>query len=80
MKQDTYAHWRDSARTPQFLLMDARAVVVLLFIAIFPSWTKTFVGLGVLVVFAILGFFKIPLTVAGRRLLGVLAGRDKLRH
>lgn len=79
MKQDTYSHWRDSARIPQFLMMDARSAIVLLFIIIFPNWTKTFIGLFILGLFMILGFFKIPLAVAGRRVLGAIAGRDKLR-
>lgn len=79
MKQDTYSHWRDSARTPQFLMMDARVAVVILFIIVFPSWTKTLIGLAVIAVFAVLGFFKIPTVVAGRMVLGMIAGRDKWR-
>lgn len=78
-KQDSFVHWRDSARTPMFYTVDARASILVLLFFLRPS-RYTFGAVVIAIIFlSILNYFKIPLMVAFRIFKGVLAGRIKHR-
>ena len=38
MKSDVYAHWRDSARVPRLLIVDARVALILVLVMFHPRW------------------------------------------
>lgn len=76
---ETYAHWRDSARIPRFFVVDARAALVVLAFFLRPSWYTFGAAVFFIVLLAVLDYFKIPLMVAIRIAKGVIAGRRKLR-
>ncbi len=78
-KQDSFVHWRDSARTPMFFTVDARAALVVFLFFLRPNW-YTFGSVVFFITFlSILNYFRIPLMVAFRIAKGVIAGRIKHR-
>lgn len=77
--QDSFTHWRDSARTPMFFTVDARAALVVFLFFLRPNWYTFGAVIAVLVFLSVLNYFKIPLMVAFRIAKGVLAGRIKHR-
>ena len=80
MPSDSIAtHWRDSARTPRFFIIDARGAFPVV-LAFFRPHLWTF-GLAFifLIALGILEYFKIPLIVGARLARGWLAGKKKIR-
>lgn len=76
---ETYAHWRDSARIPKFFIVDARAAVVVLIFFLRPSWWTFGAAIAFIALLAILDYFRIPLMVALRIARGFISGRQKIR-
>jgi len=78
-KPEAFVHWRDSARTPMFFTVDARAALVVFLFFLRPNW-YTFGAVVLFITFlTILNYFRIPLMVAWRIARGALAGRIKHR-
>lgn len=72
------AHWRDSARYPQFFIIDARAVFpVLLCLLHIRLWTVVLALLAT-TFFAILNRYGFTLAVFGRWIRSKLAGKRKV--
>jgi len=78
-KPESFVHWRDSARTPMFFTVDARAALIVLLFFLRPSWYTFGAVIFVIVLLSVLNYFKIPLMVAFRILKGTIAGRIKHR-
>ncbi len=76
-KQDTYSHWRDSARTPKFFVADARGVFALLLLLFYPRWYTLIIAVVVFSGLAVLNYLHIPLMVAARLARGYLSGPRK---
>lgn len=75
---DIYAHWRDSALTPRFFSVDARASFVVLFFMVRPHW-YTFISVVLVLVFlSILNYYNISLVAAMRLLRTFLIGPKKI--
>ena len=79
MKSDVYAHWRDSARVPRLLIVDARVALILVLVMFHPRWWTLSVLLCAIVIFSILEYFKFTLPVALRYARGVISGKHKVR-
>ncbi len=72
------AHWRDSARYPRFFFIDARAAFpVLLALAHIRLWTIS-VALVAMLFFGVLHRYGFTVSVFGRWLGALLAGRRKV--
>ena len=78
-KSEAFVHWRDSARTPMFFTVDARASLAVLLFFLRPNWYTFGLVVFFITFLTILNYFKIPLMVAWRILTGALAGRIKHR-
>lgn len=76
-KGDLYTHWRDSARTPKFFIVDARAAFAVILVFFHPHWGTVAFAVVVLLALGILNHFNIPLVVAMRLLRGLVAGKKK---
>ena len=71
------AHWRDSARTARFFVVDAKAAFpMLLFLLHIRYWTFI-VAVVAMTFFAMLERFGFSITIFGRVVRGFLAGPYK---
>ena len=74
------AHWRDSARSPRFFLVDARAAFPLLFFLMhIKMWTAIMVAVSA-VFFGALEHYGFSIPIFFRWLRLMLAGNRKLAH
>lgn len=75
---DTQAHWRDSAITPKFFVVDARGAFAVLIVFFHPNWytiSLMFVVLGFL---AFLNYRNLPILVMMRIMKNYLIGSRKI--
>lgn len=72
------AHWRDSARTARFFIIDARSALPCLLFLMHIRWWTLWFFLAVTVFFAVLERLGFTMTVFGRIVRSVLAGSRKL--
>jgi len=71
-------HWRDSARTPRFFFMDARAAFPLLFFLLHIRLWTLIVAVIATIFFAILERYGFTVNVFGRWLRTTLVGKRKM--
>lgn len=76
-KMDTFTHWRDSALTPKFFMIDAKAAFALILVFLRPNIYTVSIALVVIVVLAILNHYKIPLSASFRMLRQFIVGTKK---
>ena len=76
---ETFSHWRDSARIPRFFIVDARASLLVIIFFLRPSWITFGLAVSFIILLAILDYFKIPLTVALRIAKNFVSGSYKAR-
>lgn len=74
----TEAHWRDSARTPQFFLIDARAAFPLLLFLLHISLWSFVLAILAMAFFGLLDHYGFSVTVFLRWLRTVFAGPRKV--
>jgi intracellular multiplication protein IcmT len=74
----TEAHWRDSARTPRFFLIDARAAFPLLLFLMHIRLWSFILALLAMAFFGLLERYGFSVTVFLRWLRTVLAGSRKI--
>ena len=67
-------HWRDSALTPKFFFVDARAAFGVLLVLLRPHLWTLCVAVGLLLFLGTLNHFKIPLVVMARICRGAILG------
>ncbi|PCI40080.1 MAG: hypothetical protein COB50_00255 [Thiotrichales bacterium] len=76
---EPYVHWRDSARQPKFFWIDARALLpVMVCLLHVRMWTVT-IATVVVVVLAILSYFKFSIVISWRILRNFISGNKKPR-
>lgn len=75
---DIYAHWRDSALTPRFFSVDARAGFVVLLCMVRPNWYTFGFVVVVLTILSILNYYRISLVASVRILRNFLMGSKKV--
>jgi intracellular multiplication protein IcmT len=79
MKQnDTSAHWRDSALTPKFFWVDARAAFGILLVLFYPRWWTVGIAIVFLLFLAFLNYLGLSISVVGRIMRGWLSGPKKI--
>jgi intracellular multiplication protein IcmT len=71
------AHWRDSARTARFFIVDARAAFPLLLFLLHIRWWTFWVALVTMFFFAMLERYGFTLPIFFRFARSFLAGRYK---
>lgn len=74
------ASWRDSARSPRFFLVDAKAVFPILLWALHMRWWTFIVACIAIVFFSILNRYGFTVEVFGRWLRSSLAGKRKFSN
>jgi intracellular multiplication protein IcmT len=72
------AHWRDSARSARFFVIDARSALPCLLLLVHIRWWTFWTFLGVTIFFAILERFGFTMIVFARLARSLLAGPRKL--
>ena len=77
-KADLYSHWRDSARTPRFFIIDARAGFAVLIFMLHPRWSTLIFVVIVIAILGVLHRFGVSLTAAVRIMRGWLTGPNKI--
>jgi intracellular multiplication protein IcmT len=75
---DIYAHWRDSALTPKFFTVDARAAFIVLLCMVRPNWYTFGAVMAVLVFLSILNYYHVSLVASIRILRNFLTGSNKV--
>ncbi len=75
---DIYSHWRDSALTPKFFTVDARAAFFILIFLVRPNWYTFGVVVFVLTVFSILNYYHVSLPASFRLLRNFFTGSKKV--
>jgi len=76
-KRDPYVHWRDSALTPKFLMIDAKASFAILLLLLRPNVYTVLITLLVIGVLVVLNHYNIPLSSSFRMLRQVIVGPKK---
>ena len=71
------AHWRDSARTAKFFIVDSRAAFPLIFFLLHIRWWTLSVAIVAMLFFALLERYGFTVVVFFRWLRGALAGPNK---
>ena len=79
MASDVYTHWRDSALSPRFFIVDARVTLFLVIALFHPRWWSLILALVLIALFTVLEYFKLTLAVALRVIRGWASGKKKLR-
>ncbi len=74
---DTFSHWRDSALTPKFFIIDARAAFAVVIFLLHPSFLSLSICFGVIVILSVLHYLKLPIPVAMRLLRSFITGPRK---
>ncbi len=67
-------HWRDSARTTRFFMIDARAAFPLVFFLLHIAWWTFFLAAGAMIFFGMLERYGFSLPVFWRWFRTFLAG------
>lgn len=75
---NVYAHWRDSALTPRFFTVDARAAFFIIIFMMRPNRYTFGAVLIVLLILSILNYYKFTLMASIRLLRGFLTGPKKV--
>ncbi|WP_119343492.1 IcmT/TraK family protein [Facilibium subflavum] len=76
---NTDAHWRDSALTPKFFIIDARVCLPILLVLLhIRTWTVC-VAIAVLIFFILLGRWRISVIAFFRLLRTFVTGNRKIR-
>ncbi len=75
MKDMSKAHWRDSARSIRFFMLDGRAAFPLVIVLIHPRWWTLFVAIACTIFFSILCRFGYTPKVFFRLARAFFAGR-----
>ncbi len=75
---DIYSHWRDSALTPKFFTVDARAAFFVVIFLMRPNWYTFGIVVAVLALFSILNYYHVSLMASFRLLRGFLTGSKKV--
>ena len=78
MKNNTQAHWRDSARNVRFFILDGKAVFPLVFVLMYPRLWTLILALVATVFFTILSRYGFSISVFGRWLRSLFSGRRKM--
>ncbi len=79
MKQDdTGAHWRDSAHTPKFFVVDARAAFAVLLVLFRPHWWTLGVAVAFVCFLMFLNYLGLSISVAGRIVRSWISGPKKM--
>jgi intracellular multiplication protein IcmT len=76
--QDIYAHWRDSALTPRFFTVDARAGFVVLLCMVRPNWYTLAFVIVILTILSILNYYRVTVVASMRLLRSFLTGSKKV--
>ena len=71
-------HWRDSARSPRFFMIDARAAFPLVFFLLAIHWWTFFFAIGTMIFFALLSRYGFTVPVFWRWLQSFLAGPHRV--
>lgn len=77
-KNDLQAHWRDSAHTPRFFIVDARAGFAVFIFMLHPRLSTFIFAVIVVAILGLLYRFRITLTAAARLIRGWLTGPNKI--
>ncbi len=78
MNTDIYSHWRDSALTPRFFTVDARAAFFVLIFLVRPNWYTFGVVVVVFIILSVLNYYHVGLMASARLLRGFLTGPKKV--
>ena len=78
MNNDTGAHWRDSAWSPKFFVIDARAAFGILLVLFHPNWWTLGIAFLFVALLMILNYFKLPIGVVMRIMRSWLSGSKKM--
>ena len=76
-KGDTYTHWRDSALTPKFFMIDAKASFAILLLLLRPNKVTLLIALIVVGILVALNYYHIPLSASFRMLRQFIVGPRK---
>ena len=74
------AHWRDSARTVRFFIIESSAVYPMLFFFLYMNAVTFYFAVGVATFLSILARYGFTTTVFGRWLRGKIAGPRKMTN
>ncbi len=75
---DIYSHWRDSALTPRFFVLDAKGFFVVVIWMFHPTWITFGAVVVVLAALAILNYYHISLIACFRLMRTALGGTRKI--
>ena len=78
LQDDTHAHWRDSALTPRFFMVDARAAFAVVLLLLHPHWYTLVIAILVVAGLAFLNYLGLSIAVALRVVRGWLSGPKKM--
>ena len=78
LQHDTDAHWRDSALTPKFFVVDARAAFAILILLLRPHWYTLAFAIVFIAFLAFLDYVGLSITVTFRVARGWLSGPKKM--
>ena len=71
------AHWRDTARTPKFYMVDGRAAFPMLLFLLHIRWWTFFVAFGFSLFFSIIAYYGFTITIFCRLVRNFFAGPRK---
>ena len=77
-RRPSNAHWRDSARSPRFFMIDAYAAFPLILFVMHIRWWTFFLCIGCILFLAILERFGFTITVFRRLARVYLAGNHRV--
>jgi len=77
-KRDVSTHWRDSSRIPRFFIIDARAALGIVVFLFHPRWWSLCLAAVIVVILAVLNYYKITLPAAFRLMRGFISGSNKV--
>ena len=80
MAYDESTHWRDSARTPRFFFMDAKAAFPLILFLLHMTMVTFLIAIGFVIFFSVLERFKFTVPIFLRWVKSQLSGTERLSH
>lgn len=80
MRHPETAHWRDSARTPKFFMLDAFSAIPLLVFLLHIRLWSFILAVSIAAFFATLNRFGFSLPVFVRLLRSTFAGKNRFAH
>lgn len=75
---DIYSHCRDSALTPRFFTVDARAAFFIVIFMVRPNWYTFGIVVAVLIFLSIINYYRVGLMAFFRLLRSFLTGSKKV--